>query len=88
MRLIDVSDLNNDPGELCPPLSESSKIISITSEMCSVVAFQHRYYIPLALGLGLILPALIAMLWDDAWGGFVWGGIIARLLSEFARSAA
>ena len=84
MRFIDVSDLDSDPGELCPPLSESSEIIQLY--LCSVVAFQHRYYIPLALGLGLIFPALIATLWDDAWGGFVWGGIIARLLSQFARS--
>ncbi|ORY88843.1 fatty acid desaturase-domain-containing protein [Leucosporidium creatinivorum] len=45
-----------------------------------VVRLQHRYYIPLTLGLGLGAPTLIGGLWDDSLGGFIWGGIIARLL--------
>lgn len=48
-----------------------------------VVRIQHQYYIPLTLGLGLFLPALIAASWNDLSGGFIWGGIVARLLSEF-----
>ncbi|KAG8889623.1 hypothetical protein FRB98_003426 [Tulasnella sp. 332] len=36
--------------------------------------------VPMALSLGLILPALIASLWNDALGGFIWGGIVTRLI--------
>ncbi|KAF8322246.1 hypothetical protein DL93DRAFT_2050887 [Clavulina sp. PMI_390] len=45
-----------------------------------VVRFQHKHYIPLTLGLGLILPIIIAASWGDAFGGFIWGGVVARLL--------
>nr|XP_019050923.1 hypothetical protein I302_01366 [Kwoniella bestiolae CBS 10118]OCF29853.1 hypothetical protein I302_01366 [Kwoniella bestiolae CBS 10118] len=46
-----------------------------------VVRFQHKYYVPVALFSGLILPALIAHWgWNDWLGGLVWGGAIARLL--------
>ncbi|KAF9068664.1 hypothetical protein BDP27DRAFT_1223879 [Rhodocollybia butyracea] len=44
-----------------------------------VVRFQHRYYIPLALFFGFILPPFIGALWGDAIGAFVWAGLIARL---------
>lgn len=45
-----------------------------------VVRFQHKYYIPLTLGLGLVLPTLVAASWGDALGGYIWGGVVARLL--------
>lgn len=50
--------------------------------MLVVVRFQHRYYVPLTISLGLILPTIIAAFWKDMVGGFIWGGIVARLLSE------
>lgn len=46
-----------------------------------VVQFQHKYYVPIALFSGLILPALIGHFgWNDGLGGLVWGGAVARLL--------
>lgn len=45
-----------------------------------VVRFQHKYYVPIALFSGLILPTLIGATWGDALGGLVWGGAVARLL--------
>jgi stearoyl-CoA desaturase (delta-9 desaturase) len=46
-----------------------------------VVRFQHRYYVPIALFSGLILPCAIARYgWGDGIGGLVWGGAVARLL--------
>ncbi|KAI0931581.1 hypothetical protein AcW1_001054 [Taiwanofungus camphoratus] len=45
-----------------------------------VVRFQHKYYVPLALFMGLILPPLIGTLWGDPVGAFVWGSLVARLL--------
>lgn len=45
-----------------------------------IVNFQHRYFVPLSLSFGLVLPALVGKLWfDDAWMGFLWGGIVARI---------
>lgn len=51
-----------------------------------VVRLQHRYYIPIALFFGLISPALIARMWGDSIGGFVYGGILARILSTRAMA--
>ncbi|GHJ86929.1 hypothetical protein NliqN6_3331 [Naganishia liquefaciens] len=46
-----------------------------------VVVFQHKHYISIALFSGLILPTLIAKFgWNDAIGGYIWGGLVARLL--------
>lgn len=46
-----------------------------------IVEFQHRYFLPLAIGNGIILPAVIAHFgWNDFWGGFLYGGYVARVL--------
>ncbi|KAK4058273.1 hypothetical protein OIO90_000430 [Microbotryomycetes sp. JL221] len=45
-----------------------------------VVRFQHRHYVPLTVGLGLVAPTLIGWTYGDALGGFIWGGVVARLL--------
>ncbi|KZT08723.1 uncharacterized protein LAESUDRAFT_735865 [Laetiporus sulphureus 93-53] len=45
-----------------------------------VVRFQHRYYVPLALIFGMLLPPLIGAMWKDACGAFVWGSLVAKLL--------
>ncbi|KDN36520.1 hypothetical protein RSAG8_10767, partial [Rhizoctonia solani AG-8 WAC10335] len=45
-----------------------------------IVQLQHRFYIPIAIFFGLVAPALIARLWGDAFGGYIYGGIIARIL--------
>jgi fatty-acid desaturase len=45
-----------------------------------VVSFQHRYFIPLAVVGGLVLPAATGQVWFGSWiEGLVWGGIIARI---------
>ncbi|KDR81083.1 hypothetical protein GALMADRAFT_1122110 [Galerina marginata CBS 339.88] len=44
-----------------------------------VVRFQHKYYRPLAFFMGFACPALLGSLWHEAWAGFVWGGLVARL---------
>lgn len=52
-----------------------------------VVRFQHKYYVPIALFSGLVLPYLIGKYgWDDGLGGLVWGGAVARLLIWLASS--
>ncbi|KAF8971683.1 hypothetical protein BDZ97DRAFT_2024637 [Flammula alnicola] len=44
-----------------------------------VVRIQHKYYVPSALFFGFVCPTLLGSLWHDALGGFVWGGLLARL---------
>ncbi|KAJ3569727.1 hypothetical protein NP233_g4868 [Leucocoprinus birnbaumii] len=44
-----------------------------------VVRIQHRYYHLLALFFGFCLPAMAGYLWGDTLGGFIWGGLVARI---------
>lgn len=46
----------------------------------SLVNFQHRYYIPLAILFSGIVPALIASLWGDLWGGLIFAGFSRLIL--------
>jgi stearoyl-CoA desaturase (delta-9 desaturase) len=42
-----------------------------------IVIWQHKYYIPVALVMGFILPCCVAGLgWDDWKGGFVYAGVL------------
>ena len=54
------------------------------SDATIVVRAQHKYYIPLSLGLGLVLPTVIGASYGDAMGGYIWGGIVARLMVSSA----
>lgn len=47
-----------------------------------LVAFQHKYYIPLAALLAAALPAAIASLWGDALGGLLVAGFL-RLTVQY-----
>ncbi|KAF8665468.1 hypothetical protein AX16_000486 [Volvariella volvacea WC 439] len=44
-----------------------------------VVRVQHRYYVPVAVFFGFVIPTLLGSTWGDAIGGFVWGGLVAKL---------
>ncbi|KAI9722492.1 MAG: stearoyl-CoA 9-desaturase [Chrysothrix sp. TS-e1954] len=41
-----------------------------------VVRQQHKHYLALVLFAGLGLPCLVSALWGDAFGGFIWAGIL------------
>lgn len=45
-----------------------------------VVVFQHRHFVWLALLNGILLPAVIASLWGDFWGGLLYAGYVVRVL--------
>lgn len=46
----------------------------------SVVRFQHKYFILLAVVVGLVLPTIVGQILLGSWSqGLLWGGIIARL---------
>jgi len=42
-----------------------------------------RRTVPLALFFGFVIPIAIAHFWNDALGGFIWGGLITKLASQF-----
>ncbi|CAA7264805.1 unnamed protein product [Cyclocybe aegerita] len=44
-----------------------------------VVRIQHKYYVSSALLFGFVCPTLLGALWNDAIGGYIWGGLVARL---------
>lgn len=41
-----------------------------------ILRFQHKYFVPLSLFMGLLLPAGLGALWGDALGGFIIGGML------------
>lgn len=50
-----------------------------------VVRLQHRFYVPLALFLGFILPSAVAWWWwDEALGGLLYAGHVAKLCTWHA----
>jgi stearoyl-CoA desaturase (delta-9 desaturase) len=44
------------------------------------IRLQHRYYTAIAVGVGLILPALIAASWGDFWGGLFIAGFLRAVV--------
>ncbi|KAF5353846.1 hypothetical protein D9758_010555 [Tetrapyrgos nigripes] len=45
----------------------------------SVVRLQHRYYVPLALFIGFVLPSSLGLLWGEPLQAFIWGGLVSKL---------
>ncbi|CCG81290.1 Stearoyl-CoA desaturase [Taphrina deformans PYCC 5710] len=45
-----------------------------------IVRLQHKFFLPMSLLYGFVLPAIIGKLWfNDAWMGLLWGGMVARI---------
>ncbi len=40
------------------------------------IRLQHRFYVVIAVGVGLVLPTVIAAQWGDAWGGLLVAGFL------------
>lgn len=49
-----------------------------------LVRFQHRFFFPLVVLAGFLVPALIAGLWGDALGGFLIAGCLRLVLQWHA----
>ena len=51
------------------------------------IRWQHRWYVAVAIGIGLVLPTAIASFWGDPWGGLLVAGFLrtgVMLQSTFA----
>ncbi|HTN79259.1 MAG TPA: fatty acid desaturase, partial [Acidimicrobiales bacterium] len=44
------------------------------------IRLQHRFYVVIAVGVGLVLPTVIAAQWGDPWGGLLVGGFLRAAL--------
>ena len=47
-----------------------------------LVALQHRLYLPLAVVMAGLVPALLGLAWRDPLGGFLWAGCL-RLVVQY-----
>ncbi|MBI3352718.1 MAG: fatty acid desaturase [Nitrospirae bacterium] len=45
-----------------------------------LVFWQHRHYFPIAVFMGFVLPFLLGFLFNDPWGGLLWGGFVRTVL--------
>ncbi len=49
-----------------------------------LMRFQHRFWLPLALGFGLAFPALLGLLWGDPLGAFLVAGALRIVMTWHA----
>lgn len=47
-----------------------------------IVAFQHKYYLLLAIGMNLGIPLLLGILHGDIWGSLLLGGFLRLVVSH------
>ncbi|WP_029919289.1 acyl-CoA desaturase [Nevskia soli] len=47
-----------------------------------LVAFQHRHYLGLALGMNIAFPALVGAAFDDPWGFMLIGGLLRLVVNH------
>jgi len=40
-----------------------------------MIQWQHKYYPFVSIGVGLVLPTVVAAMWGDAWGGYIYAGL-------------
>jgi len=57
---------------------EASADVTRLTDLSAVrsIRLQHRFYVFIAIGVGLVLPTVIAAQWGDPWGGLLVGGFL------------
>jgi stearoyl-CoA desaturase (delta-9 desaturase) len=57
---------------------QSSADVTRLTDLWAVrsIRLQHRWYAAIAIGVGLVLPAVIAAQWGDFWGGLLVAGFL------------
>lgn len=61
---------------MCRPLEKDGSSFVRDLAQDKLVRLQHRFYWPLALLIGFVVPAAIASAWGDALGGFLVAGCL------------
>ncbi|MFP6875114.1 MAG: hypothetical protein VCA55_16570 [Verrucomicrobiales bacterium] len=67
--------LRNRHGYEDPPLDNVKDLADLPG-----VKFQHKFYDPIGLSVAFVVPAGLASLWGDFWGGFLVTGALRALL--------
>lgn len=62
------------------PLRDVENVKDLSKD--PLVAFQHKYYVLLAVLMVAVLPAAIGLIWGDPLGAFIWAGMI-RLVFQY-----
>ena len=73
------------PHRLVVPPRAASADVSRLGDLWAVrsIRLQHRWYIVVAIGIGLVLPMAVAATWGDPWGGlFVAGFLRAGIMLQ------
>lgn len=52
-----------------------------------LVALQHRFYVPLAILMGAVFPALFGLAWGDPWGALLVAGFLRLVVQWHATFA-
>ena len=52
-----------------------------------LMVWQHRYYVPLAVAFGALLPLALGLLWGDPWGALLVAGFLRLVLQYHATFA-
>jgi stearoyl-CoA desaturase (delta-9 desaturase) len=51
-----------------------------------IVRWQHKYYLIIAVIMGIVLPTIVAGLWGDLKGGYVYAGLLRLCFVHHVRS--
>ncbi len=52
-----------------------------------IIKYQHKFYVPLAVFMGLLLPMGLAALWGDALGGLIIAGFLRTVINHHVTFA-
>lgn len=51
-------------------------------ETNAIVRFQHKYYVPIAVGMNFGIPLMLGLLHGDIWGSLLLGGFLRLVVSH------
>lgn len=94
LDLIQTDDLDNDPGMQTVSLLTYTQpcflVVRVQHQYYrpsgipfAVCRLKQVCLDLFALIFGFCIPAMVGSLWGDAPGGFIWGGLVARVFGEF-----
>lgn len=65
-------------------LDTSKRDFNNVKDLCAdpLVRFQNRFFVPVAIMMGFILPMGIASLWHDPWGGLLIAGALRITINQ------